>query len=31
MKYFLDGSGDLLIRVGNNITYMYLSIKYYPD
>ena len=29
IKYFPDGSGDLLISVGNNITY--LSIKYYPD
>jgi len=29
MKYFPDGSGDLLISVGNNITY--LSMKYYPD
>jgi hypothetical protein len=27
--YNPDGSGDLLISIGNNITY--LSIKYYPD
>jgi hypothetical protein len=29
MKYFPDGSGDLLVSVGNNITY--LSINYYLD
>ena len=29
ITYFPDGSGDLLISVGNNMTY--LSIKYYPD
>ena len=29
IEYFLDGSGDLLISIRNNITY--LSKKYYPD